>query len=557
MNRLLPLYLAIVIAFSFWIPDGNLFAAAKQENLSSDNESLLVDLDRIIDNKSYFQTRRIQRADSLKELIAIKTGEERVSLLKDLYKVYDRFESDSALAVLSRIAPLFEYEADLNLRHWVNISQARQYAVMGLYEDAFSLLDTIQVNRSSEDIRKHYYEVRHAALDWMADFAEFSSPALTHRLRSEALQLYDTLISFEIDPYSRRIDEANRAYLQGNFDESIRIAKEVLQIGHTEDQRIFSYIILALAYGKKGDVQQEVRYLALCSMADISAGITEYMALPLLAQRLNELGHTQRAYNYVSCSIQDAGHSKAQLRAIQSSAIFPIIDQARRQQDREMRRLSFSAILSLSILLIALIAVIFYLRSQMRKLHAMRRQLHETNAQLQEANNRLHSANNQLQVINQDLSTADKVKEEYIARYLNRCRQYLEALEKYRLQANKLAQSNQFDALSRLLKSDATLQAEQERFYEDFDEAFLNLYPRFIERFNELLKPEARFAPTKRNTLTTELRIFALIRLGVSDPSDIAHFLNYSMATIYNYRSRTRNAAIVSKDEFDKKIQEI
>ena len=77
-------------------------------------------------------------------------------------------------------------------------------------------------------------------------------------------------------------------------------------------------------------------------------------------------------------------------------------------------------------------------------------------------------------------------------------------------------------------------------FYEMFDNAFLQLYPRFVEEFNELLKPGSRIELKKGERLNTELRIFALIRLGINDSSRIASLLRYSVNTIYNYRARIK-----------------
>ena len=158
------------------------------------------------------------------------------------------------------------------------------------------------------------------------------------------------------------------------------------------------------------------------------------------------------------------------------------------------------------------------------------------------------------QIINKDLIASDRIKEEYITLYLNKCRKYLEAQEILRNQLFKLAQGHQWDELYKKLKSSEILASEKERFYADFDELFLNLYPDFIRQFNSLLKPEAQIVPKNGEKLTTELRIFALIKLGIDDSSQIAKFLSYSLTTIYNYRSRVRNNALESKDDFETKV---
>ena len=162
--------------------------------------------------------------------------------------------------------------------------------------------------------------------------------------------------------------------------------------------------------------------------------------------------------------------------------------------------------------------------------------------------------NNELQNANTHLMKADRVKEEYIALFLERCRSYLDALENYRHSLLKLAKNNQHDAMMRQLKDHTQIGEEQQRFYRDFDKAFLDIHPDFVTNFNNLLKEEERVVPKSENSLTTEMRIFALIRLGINDSNNIAHFLNYSLATIYNYRSRITNKSTFSKEEFNERL---
>ena len=190
---------------------------------------------------------------------------------------------------------------------------------------------------------------------------------------------------------------------------------------------------------------------------------------------------------------------------------------------------------------------ILSLYRQMSKLRLVRQALAKANRNLGESNAKL-------QIINKDLIASDRIKEEYITLYLNKCRKYLEAQEILRNQLFKLAQGHQWDELYKKLKSSEILASEKERFYADFDELFLNLYPDFIRQFNSLLKPEAQIVPKNGEKLTTELRIFALIKLGIDDSSQIAKFLSYSLTTIYNYRSRVRNNALESKDDFETKV---
>jgi len=179
----------------------------------------------------------------------------------------------------------------------------------------------------------------------------------------------------------------------------------------------------------------------------------------------------------------------------------------------------------------------------MKKLSAMRRDL--------------SLANRQMLAVNKELEQTGKIKEVYIARYLDRCVNYLDKLEMYRRSLAKLAMASRIEDLFKAIKSEQFIKDERNEFYNEFDKSFLKLFPNFISAFNDLLVEEGRIYPKSDELLTTELRIFALIRLGVVDSNKIAHFLGYSLATIYNYRSRMRNRAAGDKERFEQDVMNL
>ena len=159
--------------------------------------------------------------------------------------------------------------------------------------------------------------------------------------------------------------------------------------------------------------------------------------------------------------------------------------------------------------------------------------------------------------VNDELEQTGKIKEVYIARYLDRCVIYLDKLELYRRSLAKMAMASRIDDLFKAIKSEQFIRDERKDFYNEFDKSFLELFPHFIPSFNKLLIEEGRIYPKSGELLTTELRIFALIRLGVTDSNKIAHFLGYSLATIYNYRSKIRNKAIGDKERFEHDVMNL
>lgn len=290
-------------------------------------------------------------------------------------------------------------------------------------------------------------------------------------------------------------------------------------------------------------MDNEIYFLAKTVLVDLKMAVREYASLQKLARLMYECGNLDRAYRYLNCSMEDAVACNARLRFLEVTEFYPIIDKAYRAKEAQERMVVRNLLIGISILALLLVAAVFYLYHWMRKLAAMRSELKKANGSL------LH--------VNQELEETGKIKEVYIARYLDRCVIYLDKLEQYRRSLEKLAMASKIEELYRTIKSDQFLREERKSFYQEFDKSFLELFPHFIEKFNALLVDEAKFYPKSGELLNTELRIFALIRLGVTDSSRIAHFLGYSLATVYNYRSKIRNKALGDKDLFEQKVMSL
>lgn len=193
----------------------------------------------------------------------------------------------------------------------------------------------------------------------------------------------------------------------------------------------------------------------------------------------------------------------------------------------------------------------------MKRVSRIRKELYRANVKLIDLNQGITDTNKQLKEVNIQLSESNHIKEEYIAHFFDLCSTYITKLEDYRKSLNKKAANNQLDDLFKTLKSTAFVDNELEELYKNFDNIFLSLYPTFVEDFNTLLISEEQIVLKPGELLNTELRIFALIRLGITDSVKIASFLRYSLSTIYNYRTKARNKAAVSRDEFENLVMRI
>lgn len=292
-----------------------------------------------------------------------------------------------------------------------------------------------------------------------------------------------------------------------------------------------------------GDVENRIYWLAQTAILDLKTAVREYAALQRLARLLYEQGDLERAYRYLNCSMEDAVACNARLRFLEVTEFYPIIDRAYVAKENRERLMMHRMLLLVSVLAVMLIVLLSWLWIWMRKLSAMRKEL--------------YTANRELQVVNDQLEQTGKIKEVYIVRYQERCVSYLEKLEHYRRLLEKLAMASKIDELFKMIRSEQFLRDERKKFYGEFDKSFLDLFPNFVEDFNLLLVEDGRIYPKPHELLNTELRIFALIRLGVTDTTQIAHFLGYSLATVYSYRSKMRNRAKGDKDHFEQDVMKL
>ena len=537
-------WLITVLLWTLSIP---LHARVDEEQLSID--TLLERLDDVIANKKKYQARRTQRADSLRQIALTSVGQKRYEALRDMYFVYLHFQSDSALSVACWMKRLPEYQTDEHLRIRCMLYESQVYGMMGFYKTATDMLQSVPLDRCDVDDHLYYYNVRHSISGWNAEYAETSAPALAKVQYYEGSLYQDSLLLYETDAINRSIIQSNKDFELGNYKQSIDTLLALDQV-LTPEQRIYTYYNLARTYTKVNEPTLHLRYLILTAIHDIRAGITEYKALSMLAGELFDAGDITRAYNYMYCAIEDANACHYNLRTIEVSNIFPIIARTRNERLERQNHENYIIIAGQTLGFILLIVGLVILLRYYRRLYTLR-------ALLAKVNSDLRTANFQLLETNRQLICSNKNMEQYLINYLTQAHDYLSSIEAFQMQMLRLLQAHKLTELSDKLKSTAFIEEEQEKFYAEFDSAFLTIYPNFVEKFNALLRPEAAIIPQKGKLLTTELRIFALIRMGVTDSAKIANFLNYSLTTIYNYRSRVRNNALSDKETFEQRVMSL
>ena len=527
MKRVTLLFLLIVLPALLWA-----------NNLSL--ESVLRELDTVVDNKHRYDASKEYEISELKERLRQTTDvDEKYRLYQGLFEAYLHYQADSALHYVEckkEIFPLLHGEYN---KEEISINFAEVMGVMGLYNEANDLLQQINPTDLNEELLGYYYRTMRAYYGWLADFTTYD--ALKQEYKQLTHQYRDSIIMTNVA--DRNIVDAEKQIINGEPDKAIEILTELLQQNPDQRQLAFIHYTLSEAYKEKGDEDKQIQELALTAIIDLKSAIKEYASLQELAYLLYNRGDVDRAYQYLNCSMDDAVFCNARLRFIEVAEFFPIIDKAYKLKEERGQLILRVMLISVSLLSIFLIVAVFYLYRWMKKLSLMRKNLKMTN--------------DQLYTTNAALAQTGKIKEVYIARYLERCISYLDKLEQYRRSLAKLAMASRIDDLFSAIKSEQFIRDERKSFYQEFDKSFLDLFPNFITSFNELLQEESRVVPKQGELLTTELRIFALIRLGVTDSNQIAHFLSYSLATIYNYRSKMRNRAKGDKDKFEEEVMKL
>ena len=509
---------------------------------------MLQQLDQMVENRSIYDNRKEQKIERLKESIPLAGNDSvRYEIYNKLFREYFNYQTDSALHYVSLKENLakakhWDYEDELRM------NRSELFSTMGMYKEAIDMLEKIDSKKLSTSLLRYYYSM------WNSLYGLIAGYSLTQKERDIYYQtstMYrDSLIplySPDVEIYYRL--QAGQLIAQKAYQEAVDVLKSVpaeLLEGHSIGLVAFD---LSTAYEGLGDTEQEMYYLAKSAIVDLKLSIKEYIALHKLAYLLYQQGDIERAYKYLNRSMADAVFCNARFRAISITQSYPIIDQAYRiksAQELQLRQILMSISLGLSLLLIGMV---LYIYRQMRKLKVARLDLSKMNKQLQHVNKQLYK-------VNQELSSANLIKQEYIVHYLDQCTMYLDKMENYRRSLENLSISKDLKALFKAIKSESFITEEREKFYKSFDETFLSLFPHFVESLNALLRDDEQLHPHPGELLSTELRIFALIRLGITDSNKIARFLRYSLTTIYNYRSKVRNKA-KDKMQFETQVGQI
>ena len=525
---------------------------------SSRADSLLLKLDQAIKERPIYMEQKELKLVELKRLLHRQIpDEERFAILGTLLDEYRSFNTDSALHMAEEREQI---AIRLGNREYIDnarMNKADVLGMTGMYKEVMDLMRNIHIDRLPVDIHPYYYHIYRTVYGLMADYAV---TAYEKKLYTELTDKYrDSLLLVNKDNLMiHTLIQSDQYNVRNEYDKAIRLLTDylALQKDYEHDVAICAYT-LSESYRLKGDKEKEKEYLIVSAMADMKTAVREYISLRKLAVLLYQEGDIERAYSYVKICMEDAAACNARLRKLEILEIFPIINDAYQQKTEKQQEQMKWALVCISLLSVFLLVAIFFVYKQMKKVAAARREVIDANKRLKELNDELHLSNAQLKEANHSIAENSYLKEEYIGRYMDQCSVYLEKMDNYRRSLGKIAATGNVEELYKNIKSSKFIEGELKEFYTNFDNTFLQLFPTFVEDFNALLADDEQISLKAGERMNTELRIFALIRLGITDSVKIAQFLRYSVTTIYNYRTKVRNKAAGDRDLLEQEVMTI
>ena len=514
----------------------------------------LEDLDKVVANQQIYTNARLRMLDSLKsDLRKADDLHKKYAIEKELFAGYQSFVVDSALLYAQKKLSLAQRLNDAEELSYSYLDVASMLIKGGNYKEANEVLQRLNVRNASSNLRNYYYTVNQ---DLYTTLQTVSLTANERKLYNEKSSLYkDSILSLKLDPSLWVVTD--RMMDKHRYKDALQILLKEYPTLNVDDRRM-AYVAYSISdiYRLMGNREKEKQYLIVSAIADIKSAVKEYISLRRLATLLYEDGDIERSYLYMKRALEDAIYCNARLRVIEVSDIMPIINKAYEDKTQREKHVTLLALVSISVLSLMLIGLVFLLRRQMKKLSITQRALRDKNAELYKLNDVLSKTNDALSESNDSLSEASRIKDMYIAQFMTECSTYIDKMELYRKQLRKVATTGSKTELLDLLKSPTFIEKEVDAFFATFDATFLSLFPNFVHDFNQLLLPESQVVNKKDKRLNTELRICALIRLGISDNERLAAFLRCSKATIYSYRSRTRLKSL-QPDLFEEQLMNL
>ena len=482
------------------------------------------------------------------------SDENRYQVYLRLFEEYLAFRFDSAYNCIHECIDIQLKTGDKQQLNYCQLRLSHILAVTGLFNKTRELLENIDVNHLNPNNLAEYYNAKQEFFLFQSEQA-MHTPYFETYLDSAILYREKLLSLKNLDRYTDTFTRATFLGEKGDLQQAIQLLERYLP--EEKDARHYSIITSTLAYlyGKNGNTDSQEEYLILSAISDVKNAIRENNSLRELAALLMKQGKTDRAFRYLQASSEDATFYGTRLRNMQSGLLGPNIITAYNQLRDRSRYINWALLFAISLVALSLWISRIFRSRLIRRLKDADQQNKEVNEKLSQANAQLSTLNASLNTANDELAKLGRVKEEYIARLFEVGSTFICKADERNKKLNRLVRNHKIEELYKEIKDTDYLNQISESYLKQFDLAFLNICPNFVCEVNKLLSPDNQFE-IRKDSLTTELRILALLRLGINNNQKMAEILNSSITTIYTYRSKIKARAI-NKDTFEADVAAI
>ncbi|MDO4163488.1 MAG: DUF6377 domain-containing protein [Bacteroides sp.] len=534
MKRKLILMIALMLT-------GLCLHAENKESMSQ----LYDELERALQQRSLYSEQKEARIDSLKRCIYPSMDKhEMFRLCNAIYQEYYTYRFDSAMVYVEKGKAIATELGDLDYLRLSTIHRSILLTTSGYFSESIQNLQSIDVHALSGDLLTEYY----TACEWAYSiWAEYSNDKVyAPSYYKQELCYQDSLIrAFPANSKQQLYWKAENLYRHQRYAEAETIFLKLLE-DTPMNVRLYAMLTYGLAvnYKRIGNEAKYEEYLVRAAISDQMCPLKENLALQELALYIieNNDDDAARANRYLGYSMEDALFYNNRLRMLEIAQKFPPIVQTYQKQSRIKSQRLQLMLIGISLLAVGLIVSLYFIYRQMRLSHKQKKILAEMNGKLE--------------LLNKELVDTNRTREQYVSLFMDLCAAYIDKLNRYQDLVKRKVKAKQTDDLLKLVNSTRLSETDSKEFFFNFDTAFLNLYPDFIPSFNALLREGEEIVPKRGEVLNTELRIFALIRMGIKDSSKIATLLFYSPQTIYNHRSTVKNKA-KDRENFEKQVEGI
>lgn len=525
--------------------------------VASSQKKLLRELDEAIQNEDEYTARKNIYIDELRKQLSDHnlTKDEQYVFSLNLAKVYETYRCDSTIAYVHKA---LDAAKNVGNKKWINdcmIQWARSEAKAGMLSKAGTILDEITLEELDKEQLIDFYMTY---VQYCIFSIEYQDEYDINDLLKKKKNFQDTLLKIAA-PQSFEYAYTLALYYtdQEQYEKAEKVLVEYLpnvRPNTKEMAKICS--LLSYVYQLLNNTDKQKEYLIISAIADIKASVKENISLRELATILYKENDLVRANSYIKKSMEDANFYNARLRNIQISKVLPIINEAYQLNIDNQRYKLRVLLITVSLLSAILLTVIIIVVLQMKKLSTAKKSIEGVNIQLSNLNQELKAMNKKQAQTNKYLLESNNIKEFFISSFLEISMEYIEKHRAFKQFVYRKIKTEQVADVMKLVSKEDT-EKEYKELYVNFDNVFLGIYPTFVEEFNDLLRPEERYSLTEEKLLNHELRVFALIKLGIKDTNRITSFLNYAPRTVYNYRSKVKNKALNPNEDFEEKVKNL